>query len=75
VGDALLEASQLDLFAIANGKGEAVIAGPGCNWEGPSQRVSTRVGDEGSESFRVVNPLRIPSAIRPQRGTYLVVVR
>jgi len=28
VWDALLEASQLDLFAIAGGKGEAVIAGP-----------------------------------------------
>jgi len=35
VGDALLEAGQPDPFAIANGKGEAVIAGPGCNWEGP----------------------------------------
>ena len=47
---------------------------PGSSWEGQSGRVAVGVGDENSESWGVVRPLRIPLVIRPLRRTYVVVV-
>ena len=39
-----------------------------------SRTVGAGVGDESTESFRVVQPLRIPSVIRPKRLTNVIVV-
>jgi len=40
-----------------------------------SGRVGADVGDESTESRNVLQPLRIPSVIRPLRRTYVVVAR
>ena len=48
---------------------------PCCSWQDHSRRVDAGVGDERTDSRGVVQPLRIPSVIRPLRRTYAVVVR
>ena len=54
---------------------EAVKPDPGSSWEGHSGRVGAGVRDERAESCRVVQPLRVPSVISPERRTSVVVVR
>ena len=52
---------------------ETVKPDPRCSWQDHSRRVSGDVGDESTESRSVVQPLRIPSAIRPECRTSVVV--
>jgi len=54
---------------------EAVKSDPGSSWKGHSGGVGTGVGDESSESCRVVRPPRTPLMVRPLRRTYVLVVR
>jgi len=53
---------------------ETVKLDPGCSWQGHSRRVGAGVGDESTESRGVVQPLLMPSVIRPERRTSVVVV-
>jgi len=52
---------------------EAVKLNPRCSRKGHSRRVGAGVGDENTESRSVVQPLHIPSVIRPERPTYVVI--
>jgi len=55
---------------------ETVKPDLGCSWHDHSWRVGAAVGDENTESCRVVQQqLRIPSVIGPERCTYVVVVK
>jgi len=40
-----------------------------------AEAVGAGVVDESAESYRVLQPLRLPLVIRPLRRTYVVVVR
>ena len=46
---------------------------PGCSWKGHTRRVGADVGDESTVYDSVLQPLRIPSVIRPARRASLVV--
>ena len=50
---------------------EAVKLDPRCPWHGHSRRLGA--GGVSTESRGVVQPLRIPKVIRPERRTYVVV--
>jgi len=52
---------------------EAVMPNPRCPWQGHSWRVSA--GFESTEPRSVVQPLRTPLVIRPERRTSVVVCR
>ena len=54
---------------------ETVKPEPVSSWESHSMKVGAGVGDESTESRSVVQPLRPPLVIRPERRTYVVVVR
>ena len=54
---------------------EAVKLDPRCSWQGHSGRVGAGVGNESTESRKVVQPLRLHLVIRPVRRTYVVAVR
>jgi len=41
--------------------------------KGHSRRVGAGVGDESTESYWIVQPLRIPLVIRPQGRTHVFV--
>jgi len=47
---------------------EAVKPDPGCSWQGHSRRVGAGVGDESTESGSVLQPLRFPLVILPERA-------
>ena len=53
---------------------EAVQPDPLCPWQGDSRRVGAGVGVESTEPRSVVQPLRFPMVIRPERRTSVVVV-
>jgi len=53
---------------------EAVKPDSRCFWQGHSRGVGTDVGGESAESRSVLQRLRIPSVIRPERRTSVVVV-
>jgi len=53
---------------------EAVKPDPGCSWQGYSRMKGADVGDESTESRGVHQPFRIPSVIRPERRTSVIVV-
>ena len=44
-------------------------------WQGDSRSVGSDVGDESAESCSVLQPLHIPSVIRPERCTSVVAIR
>ena len=48
---------------------------PHCSRKGHFRRVGAGTADESKESRSVVQPLHIPLVIRPERRTYVVVVR
>jgi len=48
---------------------QAVKPDPCCSWQGHFGRVGADVGDESTESHCVLQQLRIPSVIRPERRT------
>jgi len=52
---------------------EVVKPDPGCSWKGHSERVGAGVGVESAEPRSVVQPLRIPSVIRPDHHTSVFV--
>ena len=54
---------------------EAVKPDPAFSWEGHSEEVGASVGDESTESCRVVRPPCIALGNHPVRLTYVVVVR
>ena len=54
---------------------EAGKPDPRCSWEDHSERVGVGVGDESTESRKVVQPLHLPLVIRPVHRTYVVVFR
>jgi len=54
---------------------EAVKPDPRCYSQGHSRIVGANVGDESTESRSALQPLSIPSVIRPERRTSVVVGR
>jgi len=52
---------------------ETVKLDPRSSWEGHSRRVYDDIGNANTVSRAVVQPLRIPSMIRPVRRTSVVV--
>ena len=66
----------LQTAAVTSDSGaEAIRPGQRCSWQGHSRRVGAHVGVESTEFGSVVQPLRIPLVIRPERRTYVSVVR
>ena len=51
---------------------KAVKPDPRCSWESRSGRVSARVGNESTESRKVVQLFRLPTVIRPMRRMNVV---
>jgi len=54
---------------------EAVKSDPNCSWQGHSSRLVADIGDESTESRSVLQSLRVPLVTRPERRTFVVVVR
>jgi len=52
---------------------EAVKPDLGFSWKGHSGKVGAGVGDESTESRKVVQPLHLPLVMRPLLRTYVVV--
>ena len=53
---------------------ECVKPNPFCSWQGHSVSMGADVWDEITESRSVLQPLRFPSVICPERCTFVVVV-
>jgi len=47
---------------------------PRCSWQGLSRRVGSDVGNERTESRSFLQPLGIPSVIRSDRRTPVVII-
>jgi len=60
---------------MSDTRAEVVKPDPRCSWHGHSERMGADVGDESTESRSVLQPLRIPSVIHPERRTSVVVIR
>jgi len=52
---------------------ETVEPDPLCSWKGHCRRVGAGVGNKSMRSCMVVQELCMPSMIRPERRTYVVV--